>query len=209
MTGRSGVSAQIDLRDLVRRTEAVEEVKERDAGDQRRGLSDGGEIVRLLHRARRQQREPRLPCGHDVGVIPEDRECMRRDGPGGDVNAKRRQFSRDLVEIRDHQEETLRRRERRRQRPGLQRAVTRAGGAPFGLELNDVGHGAPEVAPALHRPGVGELAHRRRRGDRVDGDHFVGPVRDGGDGLVAVHRHDVASALHDVIPPSGWRFDPR
>ena len=83
---------------------------------QRRRLADEGEVVRFLHRGRRQQHHPRLAAGHDVGVVAEDRQRVRGHGAGRDVHAERRQFAGDLVEVGDHQQQALACREGRRQR---------------------------------------------------------------------------------------------
>ena len=97
-----------------------------------------------------------------------------------------RQLAGDLEHVRDHQQQALRGRERRRQRALLERAVQRAGGAGLGLHLDHVGHRAPQVRSAGRGPVVGVLAHRRRRGDRVDRDHLAQRVGHPGRGLVAV-----------------------
>ena len=62
----------LDLRDLVRGPEAVEEVEERHARRQRRRVGDERQVVRLLHRARREHREADLTARHHVRVVTED-----------------------------------------------------------------------------------------------------------------------------------------
>ena len=193
------VGQLLDLRHLVRGAEAVEEVQERDAGAQRGGLADAGEVVRLLDRARGEQREPGLPARHHVGVVAEDRERVRRERARRDVHAVRGQLARDLVHVGDEQEQPLRRGERGRQRPGLERAVHGAGGAALGLHLRHLRHRAPDVLLSLRRPLVGPLAHVRRGGDRVDGNHLVGAVGDRSGRLVPVEG-DHTSLGHDVPP---------
>ena len=47
----------------------------------------GGEVVRLLHRVRAEQREAGLPAGHHVGVVAEDRQRVRRERARRDVHA--------------------------------------------------------------------------------------------------------------------------
>ena len=105
------------LRDLVRGAEAVEEVEERHARRERGRVGDRGEVVGLLDRARAEQREAGLAAGHDVGVVAEDRERVGGDRAGGDVHAEGRQLAGDLVHVRDHQEQALRRGEGRREAP--------------------------------------------------------------------------------------------
>ena len=83
---------------------------------------------------------------------------------------------------------------------GLQRSVDRAGGTALGLHLDHLRHLAPQIGLLFHRPRVRQLAHRRGRRDRVDGDDLVGSVGDRGRGLVAVHR-DRGCVWHGSVPP--------
>ena len=77
--------------------------------------------------------------GHHVAVIAENRKRVRGQGARGDVKDRRGQLAGDLVHVGDHQQQALRRRERRRQRPGLQGAVHGAGGAAFALHFDTMG----------------------------------------------------------------------
>ena len=196
----------LDLGDLVGGPEAVEEVEERDARLQGRHLPDGGEVVRLLNGVRAEHGEAGLPAGHDVRVVPEDREGVRGDGAGRHVHAVGGQLPRDLVHVGDHQEEALRRRERRGQRPGLERAVDGARGAPLRLHLDDFGDVPPDVLHPLGGPLVGPLAHVRGGGDRIDGDDLVRPVGDRGDGFIPV-KGDRTAFCHKGPPVTGGSFD--
>ena len=149
-------------------------------------MRDGGQVVRLLDRTRCEQRHPGLPACHHVGVVAEDRERVRRDGARRHVQAAGGQLPRDLVEVRDHQEETLRGRERGRESARLEGAVDGTGGTAFGLHFDHGRHRAPDVRPARGRPFVGQLTHGGARGDRVDRDDLAQAVRDGCHGFVAV-----------------------
>ena len=123
---------------------------------------------------------------------------MRRDGARGNVDHRRGQLSGDLEHVRNHQQQPLRRRERRRQRAPLQRAVKRAGRAAFRLHLHDLGHNAPTVRSARRRPVVAVLGHRRRRRDRIDRDHLAQRVRHSCRGLVAIHALELL--IHRSLP---------
>ena len=136
-----------------------------------------------------EHREAGGPARHDVGVVAENGQGVGGDGARRDVHREGSQLSRDLEHVGDHQEQALRRREGRRQGAGLQRAVHRSRGARLRLHLDDVRDVAPEVPPALIRPFVGELAHRRRGRDGINRDHFAHAVRDRRRRFVAVHRH--------------------
>ena len=196
---QNDVVYRLDLGNLVRGAETVEEMQHRDAPGQRRGSGDSRHVVRFLHRVRGKQRETRGARRHHVGMVAEDRQRMRRDGAGGDVEDGRRQFAGDLVHVRDHQQQALRGREGGRQRAGLQRAMYGAGGAAFGLQFDDFRDAAPDVALALCRPFVGQFAHAGRGGDRVNGDHFGNAEGHVGDGFVTVDGQQVFHDLSLVV----------
>ena len=120
------VGEQLERVQLVRGAEPVEEVHERHPRPERRRLRDQRQVVRLLHRRRRQQREAGLAHGHHVGVVAEDRQPLRRQRPRGHVQHRRGELAGDLVHVRDHQQQALGGGERRRERSALQRAVQRA-----------------------------------------------------------------------------------
>ena len=154
------VGEQLDRVQLVRGSEPVEEVNERHPRPERRGLRHERQVVGLLNRRRREQRESRLADRHHVGVVAEDREALRGERAGGDVQHRRCQLAGDLVHVRDHQQQPLRGGERRRERAALKRTVQRACRAALALHLDHRGHGAPDVCASLARPLVGELGHR-------------------------------------------------
>ena len=190
-----GVVDLLDLGDLVTGPEPVEEVQEGDASPQCRCVADKGEVVRLLDRPGGEHGHAGLAGRHHVAVITEDAEGVGRDRPGGDVDDHRKELAGDLVEIGDHQQQALRRGERGGQRARLERAVHCAGRPCLALHLDHVGHRAPQVLDPGLRPGVGMLAHRRRRGDGVDRDHLADAMGDTRRGLVAVDR-DVPGVSH-------------
>ena len=102
------VLEQPDARDLVRGAEAVEEVQERDAGAQGRGVRQEGEVVSLLHVRRAEHGPAGRPHRHDVAVIAEDRQGMRGDRAGGDVQHGGRELAGDLEHRGDHEKKALR-----------------------------------------------------------------------------------------------------
>ena len=183
--------------DLVRGAEPVEEVQERHPAAQGGRLGDEREVVRLLHRRRRQQGEAGLAHGHDVGVVAEDGQALGGERPGGDVEHRRGELPGDLVHVGDHEQQALRRRVGRAERAALQRAVHRPRGAALALHLDHRRDASPDVGTAGARPLVGELGHRRARGDRVDGAQLVEPVGDVDRRLVAVDGAAHASDLRD------------
>jgi len=154
----------------MRGAEPVKVVQERNARFETRGMSNRRKVVRLLHGVRAQQGEASLTTRHDVGMIAKDRQRVCRQCARGDVHCEGRQLAGDPVHVRDHQEQTLRRRERRRERSGLQGAMDRTGGAAFGLHLRNLGRDPPEIRFSPAGPLVAEFSHRRTRRDREDGD---------------------------------------
>ena len=101
------VGERLDRVELVRGAEAVEEVQERHPRLEGRRLRDQRQVVRLLDRRRGEQRETRLPHGHHVGVVAEDRQSLRRQRPGRHMHHARRQLAGDLVHVGDHQQQAL------------------------------------------------------------------------------------------------------
>ena len=192
------IGQQRHLRDLVRRAEAVEEMEERDARLERRGLRDQREVLRLLHARGTEHRPAGRARGHDVAVIAEDRQRVCGQRTRGDVKDRRRQLAGDLVHVRNHQQQALRRGKRRGERSGLQRAMHGARGTALALHLDHRRDRSPEVRLFLGRPRVRPLAHRRRGRDRIDGDDFIERVRNARDGFVSIEK-----SLH------AWKVNPR
>ena len=205
---------RLDLGDLVRGAEPVEEVQERHPRLQGDRVGDRGQIHGLLDRAGGQHREAGGPGRHDVAVIAEDRQGLGREGPRGHVEDGGGQLPRDLVHVGDHQQQALRRGERGGERAGLERSVQRPRRPALALHLHHRGHRPPQVREALRGPLVGLLTHRRRRRDRVDRDHLAGLVGHAGRGLVAVdgdapppgragRRLREGRRRHHVLPTAG------
>ena len=159
---------ELDLLDLVRGAEAVEEVQERHAGLQGHQVCDTREVHHLLYGRRGQHGEARLAGGHDVLVVAEDRQRLCGQGTGRNVEDTREQLTRDLVHIRNHQQQTLRRGERRGECAALQRSVNGTRRTGLGLHLDNLHRFAEDVLAPLRRPLVHEFGHRRRRRDGID-----------------------------------------
>ena len=183
------VGDDVDLRDFARGPESVEEVDERDLGLEGADVRHHREVHGFLHRCRSQKAESGLPRRHDVGVVAEDRQGVRGEGAGRDVEDRRKQFAGDLVHVRNHQEQALRCGERRGQRAGRQGAVHRAGGAGLGLHLGHLKGLAEEILAAVGGPRIGDLPHRRAWSDRVNRGHIAECIRYVRSGGVAVDGH--------------------
>ena len=170
--GQGGLVDQLDLLDLVRGTEAVEEVQERHARFERHDMRHARQIHHLLYRRGGQHGEPGLAGGHDVLVVSENRQRLCGQRTRRDVEHARQQFAGDLIHIGDHQQQTLRRGERRRQGTALQRTVHGACGTGFGLHLDNFHRFAENILATLGGPLVHEFGHGRRRRDGIDRRNF-------------------------------------
>ena len=183
-----------DFRDLVRSAEPVEEMQKRNTRFERGRVRDQRQVLRLLHRRRAKHCPAGRARGHHIAVIAEDRQRLCRERSRGDVKHGRRQFAGDLVHVRDHQQQSLRRRERRAERAGLKRTVDHSGSAAFALHLDHGRNRAPQILHASCRPRVRPFAHRRRRRDRINRDHLVERICDARHRLIRI-QHFVSS-LH-------------
>ena len=105
--GEVRVGKPLDLADLVAGAEAVEEVYERHAGLERRGVRDQPKVADLLDAVRGEQPEAGLTDRHHVAVVAEDRQRLACQRAGRDVKDRGRQFAGDLVHRGDHQQQAL------------------------------------------------------------------------------------------------------
>ena len=90
----------------------------------------------LLHRLRTEEAEAGGAASHNVGVLSVNAKRLTRDRTGRDVEDARKHFSRNLVHVGNHQQKTLRARERGAQTTANQRTVHGAGGTRLGLHLD-------------------------------------------------------------------------
>ncbi len=130
---------------------------------------------------------------------PKMESACAASGAGRDVEDRAGQFARDLVHVGDHQQQALRGGEGGGERAGLQGAVQGAGGAAFALHLDHRGHGAPDVGLLFGGPLVRPFAHVGGRRNGINGDDFVGLMRDVCGRLVAVDGDLRASVVVDEL----------
>ena len=149
-----------DLGHFVRGPKTIEEMYKRQTGFQGSGLGNQGHVHHRLHGMRSQHREAGSPHGHHVLVVAKDRQPLSGQRPRRDMKNRRRKFAGDLVHVRDHQQQPLRRGKGGRQRAPLQRAVHCPGGAPLTLHFHYIRHRAPNVLLSFRRPLVRPLTHR-------------------------------------------------
>jgi hypothetical protein len=101
------VIPDFDLLLLVAGAEAVEEMHDGDSPGDGGKVRHRGQIHDLLRVRGGQHGNAGAPAGHHVALVAEDAERVGGKGPGGDVEDGRGQFSRDLIEVRDHEQEAL------------------------------------------------------------------------------------------------------
>ena len=191
------VIPHLDLLQLVRGTEAVKEVQERHSALDGRKVRNRAEVHDFLYVGLCEHRKARLTTRHNVAVVTENVQRVAGKGSGRDVEYARQQLARDLVHVRDHQQQALRRRVRRRQCARVQRAVYRARCARLRLHLLHLHRRAEDVLAARCRPLVHIVRHRARRRDRIDRRYFRKRIRYMGGRVIAVHRFVVS--LHTLI----------
>ena len=125
------VGNHFDFVDFVRGAETIEEVHERHARLEGRGLGDERGIHDLLYAVGGQHGPANLPAGHDVLMVAKDGERGGSEGTGCDMENGRGQFPGNFVHVGDHQQETLRGGKGGGQRARLQRAVYSTGSTAF------------------------------------------------------------------------------
>ena len=180
-------------------TEAVEEVKERQAGLDGAQMSDGSHVLGFLDATGGEHAETGLAAGHHVLVVTEDGQRVAGEGAGGHVEHGRQHFAGDLVHVRDHQEKTLGGRESRGKGTSLEGTVYGAGGTGLALHLRHFDGLAPEILLPMGGPLIDVLGHRRGRGDRVDGGMFAEQVSDVRGGEVTITGDEFLFFCHDKL----------
>ncbi len=162
-------------------------------------MRNRGQVHDLLRVGLGQHCKAGLAARHYVGVVAEDVQRVRRDGACGNVEHARQQLACDLVHVRDHEQQTLRRGVGRGQRACRQRAVHGACGTRLGLHLNHLNGGAEDILAVSRRPLVDAVRHRAGRRDRVDARDLGKRIRHMCRSGVTVHGLHFSS--HEIIPP--------
>ena len=124
-------------------------MQEGNTGFESGGVGDEGHVHGFLNGVRREQGEAGGAAEHYVRVVTEDGERMGCYGSGADMKCSRREFACDFIHVGDHEQQTLRGGEGRRQGARLERAMHRSCGAAFALHFDDVGDAAPDIGHAF------------------------------------------------------------
>ena len=98
-----------NLLNLVRSAEAVKEVQERNLALNSCKVSNGCEIHYFLDIALSEHGKAGLTASHNIGVIAENVKRVGGNRTSRHMENARQALASDLIHIRDHEEQTLRR----------------------------------------------------------------------------------------------------
>ena len=168
-------------------TEAVEEVQNGNAALDGCQMGNGTQVHNLLGIGLGHHSEAGLTAGVYVGMIAEDIQRVGSNAAGGYVDNAGEQFTRDLVHIGDHEEQTLGCGVGGGQSTGCERAVNGTGSTGLRLHFNHLDSVAHDVLQTAGGPGIGYVRHNGRRRDGIDGSHFGKRIRRMRRRGVAVH----------------------
>ena len=191
------VIPNLDLLDLVRGAEAVEEMEEGYTALDRGEMGYSAQIHDLLRGVGAQHRIAGLTAGVHVRVVAEDVQGMGGHSTGGDVDDAGQQLAGHLVHVGDHQQQALRSGVGGGKGTGRQRAVHSAGGASLRLHLGDADLSAEQVLAACGGIFVGLVRHHGRGRDGVDGGNVgkrIGNMRG-----CAVAIHGFHFSCHEIF----------
>ena len=118
-----------DLLDLVRSTETIKEMKERNGTLKCGEVRNCTEIHNFLRVIGAKHCITGLAAGINIRMIAENIQRMGRYAACRYMNYRRKKLTGDLIHIRDHEKKTLRRRVSGCERTGGKRAVNCAGSA--------------------------------------------------------------------------------
>ena len=178
----------LDLLNLVRGPEAIEEMLEGDGALDGGQVGNGSHIHSLLHAGRSQLCPAGLAAGHNVGMITEDGQRVGCHGTGRDVHNAGQLRTGDTVHGRDHQQQALRSGVGAGQGAGLQRAVHCAGRAGLRLHLDQLYGLAKQVLLAVGSPRIHVVSHGAGRSDGVNGSYLSKRIRHVCGSFITVHR---------------------
>ena len=150
----------LDLLQLMRGTESVEEVDKRNLACQGRSMSNRGQVHHFLNGGLAQHGSAGLAACVYVRVITEDVQCVGSNAAGRDIEYCGQLLAGDFINVRDHQKKTLGSCVGSGQGAGCQRAVYSTCGTSLRLHFRNLNLLAEQVLSALGGPLVCVLRHR-------------------------------------------------
>ena len=151
----------LDLLDLVGSTESVEEIDEGNFALDCCQMGNRGQVHNFLYGRLAQHGNAGLAACIYVGMISENGQCMACQCTGGYVEHTRQLLAGDLVQVRDHQQKTLRSRIGSGQGACRKRTVHSARSACLGLHLSDLHFMSENVLSPLGSPLIRSFCHGR------------------------------------------------
>ena len=177
----------LNLLKLMRCTETVEEIDDRKAAGQCCRMSYRREIHNFLYGRLAEHSCTRLAACINIGMISEDVQCMGSYTSGRYIKYCRKLLTSNLVDVRDHQEKSLRSSIRCGQSTCCDGAVNGTCRTCLRLHLCNLDFLSEQILSSLGSPLIGVLSHRRRRCDRVNSCHFGKRIRSMSCGCVTIH----------------------
>ena len=190
-TGHGVQVDRFDLLNFVGGPEAVEEMDEGNPALDGGQVGHGGQVHDLLDAGSGHHGYAGGAAAHDILVVTENVVGVLGHGPGRHMEHGGHPVSGHNVQVRHHQQKSLRGGERGGHGPGLRRSMEGAGSAALRLHFHQGDGLAKHIFPSGGGPFVYLLAHRRGRCDGKNARHIREMVGNMSAGLVAVHRfHD-------------------
>ena len=186
----------LDFLDFMRGAETVEEIDERHTAPDCRKMSYSSKIHHLLHAAFAEHGETGLAGAHHILMVPENTESMGSECTRRHMEHTGKEFAGNLVHIRNHQQETLRRCICRGESTGLKRAVDSTCGTGLTLHLLDMDCLAEDILSTGSRPVIDILRHRRRGSDGIDRRHLAKHVAYMRGSLIAIACQEFLCFTH-------------
>ena len=149
----------LDLLDLVRRPETIEEVQEWYLCFESGQMAYQRQIHDFLDGSCGHQRESCVSDAHHVRVISEDRQRLACKRTCRDMEDRRNHLTSDLVHVWDHEKQSLRCREGSRHRTAAQCSMDSACGSGFGLHFYYIKRFAEKVVLLFACPFIRYLSH--------------------------------------------------
>ena len=176
-----------DLLNLMRGTEAVEEVQERNLAVDSGKVSHSAEVHNFLRAVGAQHCITGLAACIDVGMVTEDVQSVGSNAASRNVDNARQQLAGHLVHVRDHQEQALRSGVGGGKSTSRQRTVNCTSSAGLRLHLRYAYFTAEKILSAGSSILIGLISHNGRRRDRIDRSNVGKRIRNMRGGVVAIH----------------------
>ena len=178
-----------DLGDFVGGAESIKEMKERHAALDCGKVRNKRHVHNFLHGSGGKHGKTGLAAAHHVRMIAKDRQRVRSQCTGADMEHAREEFAGDLVHVRDHEQQALRSGKRRGQRACLEGAMHRTSGAALTLHFSNANLLSEKIGSSVCRPIVRNFCHGRRRRDRVNRRYVRKCIRNVRRGGITVDCH--------------------